>query len=86
MSLLPSSIARRAFLARSGVSLGGMALTSLLESSGRGGLAAAATVGGVDPQRQLGLPHFPPRAKRIIWLYMAGGMTHLDTFDQAKAC
>ncbi len=81
MSLLPSSIARRAFLARSGVSLGGMALTSLLESSGRGGLAAAATVGGVDPQRQLGLPHFPPRAKRIIWLYMAGGMTHLDTFD-----
>jgi hypothetical protein len=26
-------------------------------------------------------PHFPPKAKRIIWLYMAGGMTHLDTFD-----
>ena len=25
--------------------------------------------------------HFPPRAKRIIWLYMAGGMSHLDTFD-----
>jgi hypothetical protein len=25
--------------------------------------------------------HVPPRAKRVIWLYMAGGMTHLDTFD-----
>jgi hypothetical protein len=26
-------------------------------------------------------PHVTPRAKRIIWLYMAGGMSHLDTFD-----
>jgi hypothetical protein len=25
--------------------------------------------------------HFPPKAKRVIWLYMAGGMSHLDTFD-----
>jgi hypothetical protein len=25
--------------------------------------------------------HHPPKAKRIIWLYMAGGMSHLDTFD-----
>ncbi|MBX3415667.1 MAG: DUF1501 domain-containing protein [Pirellulales bacterium] len=25
--------------------------------------------------------HYPPRAKRIIWLYMAGGMSHLETFD-----
>jgi hypothetical protein len=25
--------------------------------------------------------HVPPKAKRVIWLYMAGGMTHLDTFD-----
>ncbi len=25
--------------------------------------------------------HHTPRAKRIIWLYMAGGMTHLETFD-----
>ncbi len=25
--------------------------------------------------------HFPPKAKRVIWLYMAGGMSHLETFD-----
>ncbi len=28
-----------------------------------------------------GLPHFAPRAKRIIWLYMAGGPSHIDLFD-----
>ena len=26
-------------------------------------------------------PHFAPRAKRIIWPYMAAGMTHIDMFD-----
>ena len=29
----------------------------------------------------IGKTPFVPRAKRIIWLYMAGGMSHLDTFD-----
>jgi hypothetical protein len=29
----------------------------------------------------LAATHFRPRAKRVIWLYMAGGMSHLDTFD-----
>ena len=29
----------------------------------------------------LGVLHHPPRVKRVIWLYMAGGMSHLDTFD-----
>ncbi len=74
--LLPSSVGRRTFLARSGVSLGGMALGSLL-----GGDAGGATVGQGSPQLPAGLPHFAPKAKRIIWLYMAGGMTHIDTFD-----
>ena len=78
MSLLPTPVARRSFLARSGVSLGGMALGSLL-SDGAGAAAAAAVA--ANPGLQPGLPHFAPRAKRIIWLYMAGGMTHLDTFD-----
>lgn len=40
-----------------------------------------------DPAAAAGWPgvvrpfHVPPKAKRVIWLYMAGGMTHLDTFD-----
>jgi hypothetical protein len=74
---LPIPIARRTFLQRSGISLGSMALSSLIAREQ--GVAADA-----DDNRWQGVIrplHHPPKAKRIIWLYMAGGMTHLDTFD-----
>jgi hypothetical protein len=78
--MLPHSIARRTFLHSTGLSLGSMALSSLVRSStGRASETAAPA-----PDRWTGViapTHFPPRAKRIIWLYMAGGMSHLDTFD-----
>jgi len=67
--------ARRAFLARSSGGLGAAALSALLPGTVRGDAPATATGGVVAPL------HFPPRAKRVIWLYMAGGMTHIDTFD-----
>ena len=69
MNLIPPEIARRTFLHRSGVSVGAMALGGLLGES----LRAQTEVG--DKVR------LQPKAKRIIWLYMAGGMSHLDTFD-----
>ncbi len=84
---LPPSIARRTFLRSSGLSVGSMALTSLMrEQSGR---AATSDSAPTDPMtgewpgvvRPL---HFPARAKRVIWLYMAGGMSHLDTFDHKQ--
>src|SRR5688572_8707930 len=64
MNPLPTHISRRAFLAKTGI--GSLALTSLLKPS----LFAAA------PDRWRGVigePHFPPKAKRVIWLTMAGG-------------
>jgi len=66
--MLPSPIARRSFLRRSGLSLGGMALSQMLARDSRAG-------GSITS-----LP-FAPKAKRVIWLYMAGGMSHIDTFD-----
>jgi hypothetical protein len=66
---------RRAFLGRSGLGL--MALTSLWNP----GLLRSAVS---SPQRWSGVVnplHHPPRAKRIIFLYMAGGPSHLETFD-----
>jgi len=66
--MLPETIARRSFLRAGGLSLGSMAFSQLLTRDGR----AAAAV----PR----LP-FAPKAKRVIWLYMAGGMSHIDTFD-----
>lgn len=66
----PSHLAfnRRQFLQRSGFGIGGAALGSLLE---RSGFAAA----GTTP------PHFAPKAKRIIYLFMHGGPSQLDLFD-----
>ena len=70
-------VSRRTFLHRQGISLGSMALGSLLAQSSRGADATspAGAQGVIQPL------HHPARAKRIIWLYMAGGMSHLETFD-----
>src|SRR5579862_5261585 len=71
-------LTRRAFLGRSSAGLGLTALGSLLD---RSGLLAADKV-SVDRWPGVVNPlHFAPKAKRIIWLYMAGGPSHLETFD-----
>jgi hypothetical protein len=75
----PSAIGRRTFLWNTGVSLGSMALASLLPRTQS--LQAAVSAQSGRWNGVLGNPHSVPRAKRIIWLYMAGGMSHLDTFD-----
>ena len=77
MFSLPAHVARRTFLRNSGLSLGSMALTSLLAGQNQ----AAQDATGPHWNGILNPPHLEPRAKRIIWLYMAGGMTHIDTFD-----
>ncbi len=77
--MLPGPIGRRTFVTNAGVSLGAMALGSLLSPS-----KSAAGSEAVKSARWTGSlqqPHIVPKAKRIIWLYMAGGMSHLDTFD-----
>jgi hypothetical protein len=74
------SLTRRRFLGQSSVSVGAAALSWML---GRELPAAAATApAGPDRYSGLpGLPHFPARAKRVIFLYMSGGPSHLETFD-----
>ncbi len=62
-------LTRRHFFGRSSVGIGTAALASLL-----GGGAAAAPGAA-------GLPHFAPRAKRVIYLFMNGAPTHVDLFD-----
>ena len=65
---------RRAFLGRTAQGVGSAALGSLLAQEIQAA-EAAKSLGAVNPL------HFAPKAKRVIWLYMAGGMTHLETFD-----
>lgn len=75
---LPEQIARRTFIKSGGLSLGSMALGSILSSE-----LSAAESGGTASQSKgvISTLHHAPKAKRVIWLYMAGGMTHIDTFD-----
>ena len=71
------NINRRTFLGRAAYGLGGIALAALLDPKLIGSAAAAEKKwkGIVNPT------HFPIRAKRIIHLCMAGGPSHLETFD-----
>jgi len=61
---------RRAFLGKTSQGLGSLALASLLDPN------LKAATGGM-----LGKLPLPQRAKRVIWLTMAGGPSHLETFD-----
>src|SRR5215208_212417 len=76
-SHLLRAITRRHFFKQSGLGIGGVALSALLDDrlfahQGDGPFAARA-------------PHFAPRAKNIIYLFMAGAPTQLDLFDNKPA-
>ena len=65
---------RRAFLRRAGGGFGAIAAAWLIEHDrARAGSSPAATTSRPA--------HFPPRATRVIYLFMHGGPSHLETFD-----
>ncbi|PLK42704.1 DUF1501 domain-containing protein [Emticicia sp. TH156] len=69
------NINRRHFLSKSAVGLGSLALGSLMiPDLFRGGDDSSA-------QLPLGLPHFAPKAKRVIYLFQNGAPSQLETFD-----
>lgn len=70
-------VSRRLFLRQTGVSLGAMALAELLHADLFAQNAPAASATGGMP----GLPHFAPTAKRVIYMFQAGGQSQLDLYD-----
>src|SRR6266704_5774933 len=68
---------RRDFLSRAGAGFGALALTYLLE---RDRLLAAPVEAASNPLAARP-PHFAAKAKSVIFLFMEGGPSHLDTFD-----
>jgi len=82
---LSNQLARRTFLARGGVGLGAVAAQSLLAAdsaiAAKPTARAAKKPAAVNAPGRAGLPHFAPKAKRVIFLCMAGGPSHLETFD-----
>jgi len=66
---------RRQFFGQTGIRLGGLAMASML-----GSRTASAAASAVHPSIP-GLPHFPGKAKAVIYLHMNGGPSQLDMWD-----
>lgn len=79
---------RREFLFRSGGGISGVALAYLLNQdkllAAQASSACNASAVGVNPFAPKA-PHFAPRAKAVISLFMSGGVSHVDTFDPKPA-
>ncbi|MAR11426.1 MAG: sulfatase [Blastopirellula sp.] len=61
-------LGRRQWLSETGLGFGSLALSVLMHRDGY----------GAEPT---GRPHFPARAKSVIWLFMNGGVSHMESFD-----
>lgn len=64
-----SPFSRRSFLQTSASGFGWLALQSLWAN------------GSLDSPVQLATPHVAPKAKRVVWFFLDGGLSHLDSFD-----
>jgi hypothetical protein len=73
-------ITRRSFFGRSATGIGAAALAQLLAPDLGAKQGGAETQGGLP-----GLPHFAPKAKRVIYLFMSGGPSQMETFDYKPA-
>ncbi len=71
------NVTRRHFLGTAGVALGSIALSELLAAASDGGDKPRRSPDPLAPKK----PHFPPKAKRVIHLFMAGAPSQLDLFD-----
>ena len=70
---LPRPLPRRAFLADLGMGFTGLALGAMLQRDARASSAAWSP--------PTGLPHSVAKAKSVIWLFMNGGVSHMESFD-----
>ena len=70
---VPQPLTRRQMLARCASGFGAVALAAMMNET--------AQAGNGTPNKPIQLPHFRPRARNIIFLYMDGGPSQVDTFD-----
>src|SRR6185436_3579734 len=66
-------VSRRTFLADTGMGFTGLALSAMLWQDG--------VARGQEHALPDGRPHFRPKAKSVIWLFMCGGVSHVESFD-----
>src|SRR6476646_9908589 len=68
---------RRDLLRRGGMGFGMIGLAGVLAADGGAAKAATTDLNPLAPKA----PHFAPRAKQVVHLFMNGGPSHVDTFD-----
>lgn len=83
--LLNNSLDRRNFLTKTSLGIGALALGTLLGNRVLGN--PASSIASENPPATLeeeilrALPHFAPKAKRVVYLFMSGGPSQFETFD-----
>lgn len=73
MTFQDGNLSRRNFFSTAGLGFAGLALNAMLQKDGFG---SPTTWSPPD-----GLPHFAPKAKSVIWMFMNGGCSHMESFD-----
>ncbi len=73
----PHPLTRREMLRRSSIGFGSLALAGLLAGEARPSSGPSAGAGPLTPRP----PHHAPRARRVIFMFMHGGPSQVDTFD-----
>src|SRR5215467_12194592 len=70
-----SAVSRRSFLADTGMGFTGLALGAMLF---RDGVAHAESIANAKPD---GKAHSTPKARSVIWIFLCGGVSHVESFD-----
>ncbi len=73
-------LSRRGLLSRIGMGFGSLALGKLMQESSASAAATASSL--AENPLAVRTPHFAPKAKRVVHLFMNGGPSHVDTFDR----
>src|ERR1041385_758120 len=74
-------VSRRSFLADTGMGFTGLALGAMLFREGRAQAAPAAAPETTGLPGEARRPHFLPKAKSVIWIFLCGGVSHVESFD-----
>ena len=74
-------VTRRQFFGRSAAGIGTAALASLMNPRLFAGTSAAGAAQPAMMRGALDALHHAPKARRVIYLFMSGGPSHIDTFD-----
>lgn len=78
-----AGITRRSFLADTGMGFTGLALGAMLFQDGVAQAASSPDTKKTGPLEGPSVrgPHFPPKAKSVIWIFLCGGVSHVESFD-----